>query len=95
MRLCLDSGCPTRSGRLSAAELLHWLFGNYPAVRATAGLAPFASTEGVGGAAEMRLRMGNAVLTLFEFGASRATILEEKQQLQVVFAFVNTILDRR
>lgn len=95
VRLCLEAGCGTRAGGLlSAAELLHWLFAHYAEVRARAGLTPLAPVEDVSTDAEVRLRMANAVFTLLEFGVSRSSGLDEKQQLLAVCAELDRALDR-
>lgn len=95
VRLCLAAGCGTRAGGLlSAAELLHWLFQHYGKVRALAGLAPLPPVEDVSASAAARLRMANALFTLFEFGASRASIVDAKQQLLAICAKLDRVLDR-
>ena len=95
VRLCLAAGCGTRAGGLlSAAELLHWLFDHSAEVRALAGLAPLPAVEDVSPGAAARLRMANALFTLFEFGASRASGLVEKQQLLGVCEQLDRALDR-
>jgi hypothetical protein len=93
VRLCIACGCPTRGARLSAAELLHWLFENYQVLRAHCGLLPMVEIDGVDAEAGRRLRMGNAVLTLLEFGASRVTNVVEKIQLLEVRDLVEQALD--
>ncbi|HEX8309819.1 MAG TPA: hypothetical protein VF614_00785 [Chthoniobacteraceae bacterium] len=94
VRLCLSAGCPTRGHRLSAAELLHWLFENYDKVRLLCGFRGFASVSGVKPVAKVRLKMANAVLTLLEFSASRSSNLDEKQQIECVAALVGIAADR-
>ena len=83
-QLCLDCGCPTRSNRVSAAELLHWLFANYARVRATAGLNPLAPVDGLPPDLHRQLSMTNAVHTLLDFGISRATDPLQKRELRKV-----------
>jgi hypothetical protein len=82
VRLCLTAGCPSRHGRLSAADLLHWLFAHYDAVRALAGMSELGEVENVDPMLEHRLRMANAVITLLEFGESRASGLAAKRALR-------------
>ena len=94
IRLCVEAGCPLRAGKLSAAELLHWLFENYRAVRKLAGLPPLLETEGVSENAECRLIMANALFTVLEFGESRATGEEEKVQLRSTMRTVERSLDQ-
>jgi hypothetical protein len=94
VRLCIACGCPTRGDRLSAAELLHWLFGHYEGLRERCGFPAMVPVDGVEGEAGLRLRMGNAVLTLLEFGASRATTVDEKVQLLEIAEIVAQALDR-
>jgi hypothetical protein len=94
IRACLDAGCPTRAGRLSAAELLHWLFEHYGDVRALVGLREFAGVEGVPAATASRLKMGNALLTLLEFAESRASQKEAKAHLRGVQWTVERALER-
>ena len=94
VRRCLDCGCPTRRGRLSAAELLEWLFANYATVRATCGLPVLPGFDGVTAGAARRLQLGNAVITLLEFSESRATESEVKRELRRVRLGVEQALDR-
>jgi hypothetical protein len=94
LRLCLATGCPSESGRLSQAMLLDWLFENYEAVRAAAGLAPLHPPEGLTGLALRKLKLGNAVLTLLEFSASRAFRPGEKRHLENTRAAIERALDR-
>jgi hypothetical protein len=82
VRLCLAAGCPSRQGRLSAAELLQWLFAHYDAVRALAGMAELGEVENLERTLELRLRMANAVITLLEFGESRASDSWAKRALR-------------
>ncbi|MES2572503.1 MAG: hypothetical protein V4710_20940 [Verrucomicrobiota bacterium] len=79
VHLCLATGCPTRGGRLSAAELLHWLFEQYAQVRQKAGFAPLPPIRTMQNPARMRCKMANAVITLMQFNASRSSILSEKR----------------
>lgn len=83
-QLCLDCGCPVRSKKVSAAELLHWLFENYARVRAAAGLAPLAPIDGLPEDLRHRLCMTNALYTLLDFGISRATDPLQKRELRLV-----------
>ena len=94
IRLCLELGCPTRNGKLSAAGLLEWLFENYEALRYLSGLEPLAPVDGTGPEVAGRLKMGNAVITLFEFGELRASDPEEKWQLRQARRNVERMLDR-
>src|SRR4051794_21766726 len=94
LRACLDAGCPTRAGRLSAAEVLHWLFEHYAEVRALVGLREFAGVEGVSSAAASRLKMGNALLTLLEFAESRVSQMDVKAHLRGVQRTVEHALER-
>ena len=94
IRLCLELGCPTRKGKLSAAGVLQWLFENYEIVRYLSGLEPLASVEGTPDEVSGRLKMGNAVITLFEFGELRASDPEEKWQLRQARRNVERMLDR-
>jgi hypothetical protein len=94
VRVCLACGCPTRRGRLSAAELLEWLFQNFAAVRAASGLRALPELDGVEAAACHRIRLGDAVITLLEFGESRATDADAKRELHRVRLGVERALDR-
>jgi len=94
VRVCLECGCPSRRGRLSAAELLEWLFANFAAVRATCGLPVLPDFDGVDAAAARRLQLGHAVITLLEFGESRATELKAERELRRVRLGVEQALDR-
>jgi hypothetical protein len=94
VRLCISCGCPTRCGRLSAAELLHWLFDHYAEVRALSGLKPLAEVDGVEPKEQRRLRMANGLYTLLDFGESRASELWAKRELQKVCQIVERSLER-
>ena len=94
VQLCIDVGCPTRRHLLSAAELVHWLFENYERVRETAGLKPIGSVEGVTPGAAARLKMANAVITLVEYGQSRASSAEQKSELEEVKRTVEWALEQ-
>jgi hypothetical protein len=57
-------------------------------VRSLYGLPIFAPIEGVDrSAAKRRLKMANAVLTLLEFSASRASSLDKKHQIEAIFTW--------
>lgn len=94
VRLCLASGCPAPLGLLSPAGLLEWLFDNYDRVRMAAGFKAFAPLDGIGAVAAERLRMANALFTVFEFSASRATSPEEKRELRAVHRRLEVVLER-
>ncbi|HEV7403927.1 MAG TPA: hypothetical protein VGO11_13400 [Chthoniobacteraceae bacterium] len=94
IRLCIDCGCATEGGLLSQAGLLDWLFDHYPKVRLASGLVPFACVDGVAGDLQPKLRMANAILTILEFGESRSSKPEEKQQLQWIRKTIDASLDR-
>ena len=81
-QVCLDCGCPLRANRISAAELLHWLFENYERVRSLAGLKPRDPVGELASAPRARIRMANAIFTLLEFGNSRATNPRQKRDLR-------------
>ena len=95
IRLCLNNGCPHDGALLSAAGLLEWLFDNYNRVRIAAGFHPCAPLDGVPNCVQHRLRMANALLTLFEFSESRATSLREKRALRDAYRHVEWALERR
>lgn len=95
VQLCVDAGCSTRANLLSAAELLHWLFENYPAVRLLAGLTPLESVDGVSAEARIRLKMANGLFTLLEFGASRASDSEQKRQIRKAHLEIERALESR
>ena len=84
VRLCLEAGCPTRNGLLSAAEVLHRLFEHYADVREIAGLAPFAPLDRSSKTPVARMKMANALFTLVEFGESRSPSLAQKRQFRAV-----------
>jgi hypothetical protein len=94
VRLCIDCGCATGQGLLSQAMLLDWLFDHYADVRHASGLVPFAPVEGVSDELQPKLRMANAILTILEFGESRASNPEEKQQLRWIRRTIDAALDR-
>ena len=94
VRLCVAGGCPTQNGKLSSAELLKWLFDNYNIARKLCGFVPLAEVDGTAPDAAKRLKMGNALLTILEFGETRSTRQEEKSALQKVRRTVERALDR-
>lgn len=94
VRLCLATGCPSHENFLSAAALLEWLFDHYGAVRSAAGLPALACIDGVTPAAFQRLRMANALFTLFEFSESRAISLIAKRQLREMRRRLESALNR-
>lgn len=94
VQLCLDAGCPTRAGKISAAEVLHWLFEYYPKVRSLSGFTAFVETRGVTCEAELRLKMANAIFTLLEFGESRTSDQEAKREFRKIRRKVELALDR-
>jgi hypothetical protein len=94
VRLCLDAGCPTRNGLLSAAELMSWLFDHFEEVRALAGLPPVPSVEDLTIEATQRLRLANALFTLLEYSRSRATCWKKKRQFRLALETVERSLDR-
>ena len=94
VQLCLDAGCPTRAGKVSAAEVLHWLFEHYPKLRSVAGFTAFVEIGGVTGEAGLRLKMANAIFTLLEFGESRTSDLEAKREFRKIRRKVELALDR-
>jgi hypothetical protein len=94
IRLCIELGCPTRNGKLSAAGVLEWLFDHYEVVRYLSGLDALAPVDGTPKEVIGRLKMGNAVITLFEFGELRASDPEEKWQLRQARRNVERSLDR-
>jgi len=71
-------------GRLSHAAMLEWLARHYDTVRATAGLPPVASLDGVSSAARRELQLANTMLTILEFAESRSTRPDEKSQLRII-----------
>ena len=81
VRLCVDSGCPTRKEKLSAAELLQWLFIHYARVRERAGFSELLEVDGLPAESAERVRMANALFTLLEYGESRASDPDVKRQL--------------
>jgi hypothetical protein len=95
IRLCVECGCPTYRGKISAAKLLQWLFEHYEAVRYLCGLDPLAEVDGTSQETARVLKMGNAVITLLEFGEARASDPEEKWQLRQTKQGVLRSLDRK
>jgi hypothetical protein len=93
VRLCISAGCPTRRGRLSSAELLHWLFENFEKVREHAGLCCLPGVDGLNPDVAHRLRMGLAVITLLEFGESRASSVQQKRELRRARLGIERALD--
>ena len=93
IRICFDAGCPQESGRTSAATLLHWLFEHYPAVRTIAGLRPLVPVEGLNPETALRIRMGNAIMTLLEYSRTRASDWRQKRALRIACEHVDRLLD--
>ena len=79
---------------VSAAELLQWLFEHYNRARELSGFHPLADVNGTPSEVTRRLKMGNAVITLLEFGESRATGVMEKREIRKVLQTVENALDR-
>ena len=94
VRLCMVAGCPSRGGKLSAAEVLHWLFDNYEPVRALAGFAALAPVEDLAPVVAKRLRMANALHTLVDFSESRASDPEQKTALKDLGRTIERALER-
>lgn len=94
IRLSISLGCPTDDARLSQVMLLEWLFQNYEAVRTHAGLPELAPVDGVPEATLMKLKMGNALITLLEFAESRSSQPCEKLRIRQIRAVVETALNR-
>ena len=94
VRLCVAGGCPTQGGKLSSAELLTWLFEHSNLARQICGFVALGEVEGLEPEAAKRLKMGNALLTILEFGETRATRPEEKAALHKVRRAVERALDR-
>lgn len=94
VRLCITLGCPTVETRISQAMLLDWMFENYDAVRRASGLKEMATLDGVPAALLMRLKMGNALLTLLEYSEQRSSDTEEKERIRKVYEMVSIALDR-
>lgn len=93
IRLCVSSGCPTRDEKLSAAALLVWLFDHYEQVRTAGHLKALASVDGLSTDITVRLRMANALITLFDFSRSRATSWQQKRGLRIAGLDVNRLVD--
>ena len=93
IRLCVKAGAPWTESGTNAARLLVWLFDHYEAVRAIAGLKSLASVDELPTDAVVRLRMANALVTLLEFGRSRATNWRQKKQLRRALERVNRLAD--
>lgn len=80
-------------GGAAAGRVLVWLFEHYEVVRATAGMKPLASIDGLPAAATARLRMANALVTLLEHGRTRATDWRQKRQLRRALEQVERLAD--
>jgi hypothetical protein len=93
IRVCVVAGCPHVQERLSAAELLRWLFDHFEEVRAVAGLRPLAELGDLAPQTLARLRMANALVTLLEFSRSRATHWRKKRQLREALEQVERLAD--
>ncbi len=95
VRLCIAAGCLTRGERLSAAELLHWLFEHYEEVRQLAGFARLHPIAALEEPARKRCKMANAVITLTQFNASRSSMLCTKRHfrdiIQMMLRATNTM----
>ena len=94
IRLCFDAGCPNVQGAISAGDLLLWLFQNYEAVRDVAGLRPLAPVENLEPATIARLRMANALITLFEHARTRTTDWRKKRELRLALEQVDRAADQ-
>jgi hypothetical protein len=94
LRLCVVAGCPVSEGGASAGQVLIWLFEHYADFRAIAGLKPLAPVEDLPVAAMAHLRMSNALITLLEFGRTRATRWRQKRQLRLALEHVDRLADR-
>ena len=94
IRLCFDAGCPNVQGAISAGYLLLWLFDNYEAVRDIAGLRLLAPVENLVPAMIARLRMANALVTLFEHARTRTTDWRQKRQFRVALEQVDRAADQ-
>ena len=93
VRLCVATGCQLIHEKLSAAQLLVWLFDHYESVRAACGLKPLAPVE-LPAEVTAQLRMANALVTLLEYSRSRATNLKQKRQLRRALVEVSLLGDR-
>ena len=93
VRLCFDAGCPHPRGAVSAGDLLLWLFENYAAVRRIAGLRPLAPVENLEPATIARLRMADALITLFEYARTRTTDWRKKRRLRMALEQVDRAVD--
>jgi hypothetical protein len=88
VQLCFDAGFPVGSGGASAAELLGWLSHHYQQVRQVAGLSPLDDDPERTLLSSGKIGWASAVLTLLDFGVSRASngghrgkLLSQKQRL--------------
>ena len=93
VQVCIDAGCVLINGRISQAMLLNWLAENYTAVRKLAGLPELASIEGVDEPAYFDLQTANMMVTMLEFARSRATRLDEKEQITVVLRLIDRAVE--
>jgi len=93
IRLCVEGGCEMQDGKLSSAGLLTWLFDHYNLARRLSGFVPLADVDGTAPGVERKLKMGNALITLLEFGETRATRRDEKIALRKVRRTVERALN--
>ena len=94
IRLCIVAGCPVIAGELSAGDFLVWLFDHYEEVRGVAGLKALGAVDGLPPRVTAKLRMENALVTLLEFGRTRASNWRQKRQLRVALEKVSVLCDR-
>lgn len=94
LRLCVEVGCPQKDGAMSVADTLVWLFENYEKVRSLAGFRPLAPIAMQDAPVALRLRMANGVITLLEYGRSRASNWRQKRLLRQAAEFVDRLADR-
>lgn len=94
LELCFDAGCPRYGAKMSVAGVLVWLFEHYEEVRALAGLPPGKPMPSTPAMTVLRWRMLNAVMTLLEYGRSRASNWRQKRMLREALERVVRLSER-
>jgi hypothetical protein len=94
LHLCVALGCPFQGEKLRIAYVVGWLSKHYEDFRAAAGLPALASLEGMSVPAASRLRVANAVITLLQYGKSRASDWRQKRQLRWAIEAIERSTDR-
>lgn len=94
LELCFDAGCPRYGEKMSVAGVLVWLFEHFEEVRKLAGLPATQPIPVSPAMSTLRWRMLNAVITLLEYGRSRASHWRQKRMLREALEGVVRLAER-